>query len=147
MQTFLPYEDFRQTAACLDYRRLGKQRVEAWQILNILLGTAKSNAWAHHPAVLMWSGSATYLAAYGIRICEEWRLRGYKDTMCERFIQLNKFISPLGQSYPLWLGNKVFHSSHRSNLIRKDQIYYSKFGWTEDGSQEYIWPTKHLTGV
>ena len=28
MQTFLPYKDFGKTAKCLDYRRLGKQRVE-----------------------------------------------------------------------------------------------------------------------
>ena len=36
MQTFLPYEDFTKTAQCLDYKRLGKQRVEAYQILRIL---------------------------------------------------------------------------------------------------------------
>jgi len=32
MQTFLPYADFKESAQCLDYRRLGKQRVEAKQI-------------------------------------------------------------------------------------------------------------------
>jgi len=32
MNTFLPYPDFVKSAQCLDYRRLGKQRVEAWQI-------------------------------------------------------------------------------------------------------------------
>ena len=26
INTFLPYADFKQTAECLDYRRLGKQR-------------------------------------------------------------------------------------------------------------------------
>ena len=36
MQTFLPYSDFIKSAKCLDYRRLGKQRVEAWQIYNTL---------------------------------------------------------------------------------------------------------------
>ena len=30
MQTFLPYPDFKQSAACLDYSRLGKQRVEGF---------------------------------------------------------------------------------------------------------------------
>ena len=37
MQTFLPYPDFVKSAQCLDYRRLGKQRVEAKQILEINL--------------------------------------------------------------------------------------------------------------
>lgn len=37
MQTFLPYSDFKKTAKCLDYKRLGKQRVEAWQIYETLL--------------------------------------------------------------------------------------------------------------
>ena len=35
MQTFLPYSDFIKTARCLDYKRLGKQRVEAKRILEI----------------------------------------------------------------------------------------------------------------
>ena len=33
MQTFLPYPDFARSARCLDNRRLGKQRVESYQIL------------------------------------------------------------------------------------------------------------------
>jgi hypothetical protein len=33
MQTFLPYASFEETAHILDYRRLGKQRVEGWQII------------------------------------------------------------------------------------------------------------------
>lgn len=37
MQTFLPYADFAQSAASLDMMRLGKQRVETYQILQKLL--------------------------------------------------------------------------------------------------------------
>lgn len=37
MQTFLPVADFEKAATFLDYKRLGKQRVECLQILNILL--------------------------------------------------------------------------------------------------------------
>lgn len=36
MQTFLPYEDFEQTASVLDRQRLGKQRVETLQLLKAL---------------------------------------------------------------------------------------------------------------
>lgn len=35
MQTFLPYANFEASAKVLDYKRLGKQRVEAKQILEI----------------------------------------------------------------------------------------------------------------
>lgn len=34
--TFLPFHDIKKTAKCLDYKRLGKQRLEAKQLINIL---------------------------------------------------------------------------------------------------------------
>lgn len=37
MQTFLPYPDFCGTALVLDRKRLGKQRVEALQVLRGLI--------------------------------------------------------------------------------------------------------------
>ena len=52
----LPYTDFIKSAKCLDYKRLGKQRVEAKQILNILLGETTKTGWRNHPSVLMWYG-------------------------------------------------------------------------------------------
>ena len=36
MQTFLPFKSFHDSAKCLDYRRLGKQRVEVLQLLKAL---------------------------------------------------------------------------------------------------------------
>ena len=64
MQTFLPYQDFAKTAACLDYRRLGKQRIEAKQIYLAL--TVKDYGWKQHPAVKMWAGYECLLLIYGI---------------------------------------------------------------------------------
>jgi hypothetical protein len=61
MQTFLPYKDFKKSAKVLDNKRLGKQRVEAFQILNILLGRTKTKGWRNHPAVLMWKGHSNAL--------------------------------------------------------------------------------------
>ncbi len=54
MQTFLPDPDFTVSAQLLDTRRLGKQRVEALQVLRAL--TRESYGWKSHPAVLMWGG-------------------------------------------------------------------------------------------
>ena len=81
MQTFLPYPNFEKSIKTLDYRRLGKQRVEAFQILNILLNRTKSSAWRNHPAVLMWRGYENALKIY-LNLCiSEWISRGYKNTM------------------------------------------------------------------
>jgi hypothetical protein len=64
MQTFLPYPDLKKSFEVLDYRRLGKQRVEAMQILNILLSDKKSGGWVNHPAVKMWRGYEDALCVY-----------------------------------------------------------------------------------
>jgi len=72
MQTFLPYPDFAKSAKVLDYRRLGKQRLECIWIL-----TGKR---AVHPAAKMWTNHHFQLSEYAKYICLEWKARGYKDT-------------------------------------------------------------------
>lgn len=44
MQTFYPFEDQNKTFACLDYKRIGKQRVEGYQILRTLASEFASYA-------------------------------------------------------------------------------------------------------
>ena len=132
VNTFLPYSDFIQSAKALDYRRLGKQRVEAWQILNALRGQTKG--WTNHPITKMWRGHERALCEYGIAICDEWIRRGYKDTTRERFIAIYSELPDTG--LPLWLGNTAFHRSHKSNLKRKDSNHY-QFDVPND--LPYIW--------
>jgi hypothetical protein len=143
MQTFLPYDDFDKSLKCLDYRRLGKQRVEAFQIINVLEGKAKKNkngkvAWENHPAVLMWKGYKKALELYYNTTILEWERRGYKNNM-QLIVTENIVLPP-------WFGNELFHASHRSNLLRKDPVYYSQFGWKESPDLEYVWPTKTNKG-
>ena len=78
VQTFLPYSDFAASAGALDRRRLGKQRVEALQILRAL--TRERYGWKHHPAVRMWAGYEEALACYAMEICAEWVRRGHADS-------------------------------------------------------------------
>lgn len=138
MQTFLPYKDFKLSAACLDRARLGKQRVEDLQILKALI--EPDYGWKNHPAVKMWHGCITGLLEYHYAICDEWTSRGYKDTCREKATLL---VPPMSYVvYPEWLGEEKLHASHRSNLLRKDPIWYSQFGWTETDDLEYYWPTK-----
>lgn len=136
MQTFLPYPSFVRSAKVLDYRRLGKQRVEAYQILLAL--RKKNYGWQNHPAVKMWRGHENALIEYGIAICDEWIARGYNDTMRERFWNMYPWHQPAPK--PEWLGSRKFHASHRSNLLRKDRSFYGKYEWRESTDLPYVWP-------
>lgn len=138
MQTFLPYADFEQSARCLDWKRLGKQRVEAHQIL-LTLQTGKK-AWSNHPVVQMWRGYEQALCLYRNIFIQEWTRRGYRNTM---------EILPLLQTpmFPKWLGYEPFHSSHRSNLLRKNGLYYQQFGWQEGDKIPYYWPKERINDV
>lgn len=130
MQTFLPYPDFKKTAKVLDYRRLGKQRVEAMQILNAL--QVENYGWRNHPVVKMWKGYEQALLEYKNVMIKEWIRRGFKNNMKVESIE--------GQvEYPHWLGNKELHASHRSNLLKKDYEYYSQYDWKEEPGMNYIW--------
>jgi hypothetical protein len=152
MQTFLPYPDFSKSATVLDYRRLGKQRVECKQLLSAL-GYAINETgvleqvvnpkagWANHPAAKMWRGYEVALAYYQLAMILEWKRRGYNNTM----LTVNMDNAVLFMNPP-WLGDEAFHSSHRSNLLRKDPAHYGQFGWTDDPTAEYIWPTVPVKG-
>jgi len=135
MNTFLPYPDFVKSAQCLDYKRLGKQRVEAWQIYLAL--TKKNYGWKNHPIVKMWKGYELALLRYGMAICEEWKSRGYNDSMLDRFISEYDITKDNGN--PKWLRNRKFNSAMRSNLLRKDKKFYSQFGWKEKNNLPYYW--------
>jgi Pyrimidine dimer DNA glycosylase len=136
MQTFLPLPNFIKSAQCLDYRRLGKQRVECKQIL-LILDAKKQNVkigWSSHPAVLQWENYEEALKEYmNVCICE-WINRGYKNTMLIQEIA--------NVIYPPWFGDEKYHASHRSNLLRKNFDYYNQFGWEEPIDLEYVWPVK-----
>lgn len=132
MQTFLPYSDFHESARVLDYRRLGKQRVEAYQILNILRGGRTTGGWVNHPATRMWRGYDGLLAKYLNIMIHEWIMRGYKNTMSIAHIGIYET--------PPWLGDERLHSSHRAALLAKHPTHYNQFGWIEIPVIEYFWP-------
>jgi len=132
MQTFLPYPDFAASMKVLDYRRLGKQRVEAYQILKAIYN---GGSWINHPATKMWIGYEDALVLYMNAAIDEWVNRGYKNNMVKGIIHVAEL--------PLWVGNEEFHASHRSNLLRKDYEYYTQFGWTETEDMPYVWPVQN----
>ena len=129
MQTFLPYPDFKESLQTLDYRRLGKQRVEAYQIIRAL---RYGGGYSHHPAVKMWRGHLNALKLYYNYALDEWIRRGYKNKM-EKMPIHGRIV------FPQWFGKDKFHAAHRSNLLRKDQIYYGRNGWQEKPDLPYLW--------
>ena len=140
VNTFLPWPDAEKTAKSLDNKRLGKQRVEALQILRANLGLTKG--WRNHPAAVMWRGHEGFLYKYTNAICIEWRRRGYEDNVQAQLQELNATHKIDGWDPPWWWGKRQFHRSHKSNLKRKDPDYYS-FDVPDD--LPYRWPTPEGT--
>ena len=145
MQTFLPYPSFASCAAVLDGRRLGKQRVEAFQVLRGL--RIEEYGWRHHPVVRMWRGCDQALIAYGLEVCSEWVRRGNRDSVRGKISALSARQPPPGQgelaaagALPRWLGDAEFHRSHQSALLRKDPVHYGPLFPGVPDDLPYVWP-------
>ncbi|HEX5740987.1 MAG TPA: MSMEG_6728 family protein [Pilimelia sp.] len=148
MQTFLPFADFTAAARVLDQRRLGKQRVEAIQVLRGLV--VPGYGWRHHPAVHMWAGYEEALVRYGLDMCAVWTATGRADTCAGTLvadlraaggpaeIRPQEALAAAGD-LPPWLGDAQFHRSHRASLYAKDPEHYgAHFGAVP--YEPYVWP-------
>lgn len=164
VNTFITSMKLSDTFKDLDYRRLGKQRLEAKQIINVLekidSGEDVSGiGFASHTATKMWIGYTNALKAYYNLCLQEWIDRGYKNNMvkydvdetkftnreCEFDGKITTFTSEETEfTYPPFASFKPFILSHRSALYKKDPKFYSKFldeelePYIEHG---YLWPT------
>lgn len=136
MQTFLPYPNIAESLTCLDNKRLGKQRVEAKQILAALDKRSRheKGGWVNHPAVVMWEGYENALISYHNMAIVVWKSRGFNNTMPELSYPHE------GMELPHWFGDEDFHDSHQSNLLRKDYDFYSRYGWSVPTDLPYVWP-------
>ncbi|MFK0237429.1 MSMEG_6728 family protein [Streptomyces vinaceus] len=149
MQTFLPFPSFDASATVLDVRRLGKQRVEAVQVLRGLV--VPGYGWRRHPAVRMWAGYEEALVRYGLEICAVWTAGGRADTCAVTLVRDFGAGRPPGVprtqeqladdgDLPPWLGAPEFHRSHQSALVRKDPDFYrERFPGVPD-DLPYVWP-------
>ncbi|MFI8825717.1 MSMEG_6728 family protein [Streptomyces sp. NPDC053431] len=155
MQTFLPYPGFAASAAVLDPRRLGKQRVEALQVFRAL--TVPTYGWRRHPAVRMWTGYEEALVRYGLDICGVWTAEGRSDTCSTTLmsdylawrptatVREQSGLAEVGE-LPPWLGDPAFHRSHQSALLRKaPELYRHCFPDVPD-DLPYLWPASDREG-
>jgi hypothetical protein len=72
----------------------------------------------------MWRGFESDLCKYAIAICQEWRARGYNDTLLDFF----KSFPPRSpkKKFP-WLGHPEFHEQYRRLLLGKNPEHYERF--------------------
>jgi hypothetical protein len=116
----------------LDKSRLGNQ---VWREGVTLI----RGGWSNHPASKMWRGHEYHLGLYllaGVDVLAE-RGKDYPDTRAKIEVEMVKH-QDTGK--PWWIGFEQFHASHRSNLLRKNPVWYGQFGWTEPDNLPYYWP-------
>jgi hypothetical protein len=148
----------RDSLDALDSKRLNKQILETYQILNVLSGQSKSGAWSNHPAVLMWAGAENELWRYGMTAIKLADMRGIKteNNLANMNALAKKAAIHWGDDEPMWRINpttiKRVNTTHKANLYRKDPEYYAEYASAVndeynqpccDGCQ-YFWPTHPL---
>lgn len=117
VNTFLLCEDFTESAKVLDKRRLGKQRVEARQIIDAIEGVTAG--WVNHPATRSWKDHLPALKYYFNTIVTEWCNRGGQNNYA-LYTDL-----PSSIIKPEWCSNPKVHYSHYAQLCQKDKEEYS----------------------
>lgn len=160
---FIIVPDIYLTAQILDQQRLGKQRVEAYQIINALEEYDSTgvitNGWKDHPALKSWIGYTNHLKVYFNIIVREWIRRGFQNNMQLYPIDETPYnIVPCGfengcitydaskfniYSFPFWVSFYPFYMSHQASLCRKNPKYY-KFMLRDELKPflnfGYLWP-------
>lgn len=158
MQTFLPHPTIRESLDALDNKRLNKQILETYQILNVLSGQSKSGAWRNHPAVLMWVGAESELWRYGMTAIAVANMRGIKteNNLANMKALAHKAAKYWGDNEPMWRTNattlKRVTTTHKANLYRKDPEYYAEYAYAVNDQYNqpccdgclYYWPTHPL---
>ena len=137
VNTFVTDSNPKIIAKNLDSRRLGKQRVEAFQIIKALEG--KTKGWKNHPATKAWEGHIEALKDYYNIMINEWISRGYNNNMI-LYPQRKVY-------YPEWFFSEKIQNSHKARLIQKDPDFYLKIFNPPDVYLKYgyIWPHKWST--
>lgn len=167
VNTFMAYPSL--TLKWLDTRRLGKQRVEAFQIIRAIEGvgkSSKSSSWRNHPATYMWQNHCTHLKVYYNACLAEWEARGFRNEKLVPYTIANEsryhIVDLTGMSleaisrlvrdrktfdsfaFPWWCGFEHFYMAHRAALMRKTPEHYIPLfglpGIEAYLRRGYIWP-------
>jgi hypothetical protein len=114
VNTFIIADTPQECARLLHHRHLGKQRVEAYQIVNVI--EKQTKGWSLHPATLMWMHHLDALKYYTNCMIDEWISRGYVNNM-------KKYKLDHKPKMPWWFSWKPLQTSHKCSLLRKNEYY------------------------
>jgi hypothetical protein len=157
--TFVTSSNLQECAQNLDNQRLGKQRVEAKQIIDAI---EKNTGWSNHLCAKMWKDHVSCLKVYYNYIVREWIRRGFINNMKLYDLDESSFVilktefdgtktiveeSTVGKiTFPWWFSWEPFIYSHRAALLRKNPEFYTPRFKDPCSSQYlqygYIWPSK-----
>ncbi len=136
VNTFIPFKSISKTMKVLDRQRLGKQRLECKQIIEVIEN--KRTGYKNHPIVCMWKDNVDGLKYYYNKCIDEWVNRGYKNNMEKYEIEYKNKKDIM----PWWIYNKQVRMSHQASLLRKNYEYYKdKFPKFDENYMlcGYIW--------
>jgi hypothetical protein len=124
MQVFLPSPDYYESLFLLDKKRLGKQRVEAKQLIDTILDRPMANGkprkgWYNHPAAVMYRQYIDSLIHYYNMSLAAFVLTGGVNKKLEHEPYVR---DTYNHSLPWWLGVKEIHASHRGRLKFKGKL-------------------------
>lgn len=151
MQTFLPYEDYAESAKVLDANRLNSQLNESLVIVRSLfrqypVKKSGKSGWEGHTVVEMWRDCELQLARYAKACAFEYLYNRPLAVNNEaksltsrkaRFSFWNDLIEKLeDEGYPdtkiEHLGDEEFHSAFRALLLFKDIQYATFRAWKQN---------------
>ena len=139
MQIFMPYSDYEKSGWSLypgHPGHLGNQFYREGK-------TLVKGGWKNHPASKIWWDYRFSLCEYLKILYHILKEREINDYIIhyKEICELQKQFTNTGK--PPFIGNKAFHDSHKSNLIRKDKEknwnWYQQFNWQVPDSLPYIW--------
>jgi len=131
MQIFLPFADFIKSLNALDSKRLGKQRLEAFELWMVITGRVTKSGWLRHPLVRMWKGFEVAIREYICKSVEIFGSRKTKDG--KRFFDNTKMLEYIDKydlkvksneviALPDFVGKDEFHDSHKAMLYHKGKL-------------------------
>ncbi|MBR6517057.1 MAG: hypothetical protein IKT40_09510 [Bacilli bacterium] len=114
-----------ETAKILDKKRLNKQIVECYQILNALNGSTK--AWRNHPCTIQYQEHIEYIKNY--ILC----LESYKNNDLILASKYNDICEKLKPSFH----NIEYFNQMKRRLYTKNKEHYSQFAYL--GESQINW--------
>lgn len=138
MQTYLPFPDFAESLACLDDKRLNRQRSDVRQILDACKEAPPEDG-KEHGAIAQWRGNELELINFGVRACLEWKIRGNPDATTQIILGYRKYFTGHDE-LPEWFGNPSVHLAHQSMLLRLAPSHFREYFPDAPDDLPMVWP-------